>query len=143
VNPGEVLIPIVAISTSMGASILIVFFALLYARHKREMLSKERLAAIEKGMDVPLLDTPHSRHGSPLLSGLTYLGVGVGLTIGMRILMGWHSPWAFGLVVLFIGLAKLIHWFAGGREEWERQRGLDEELQKAYIDRLRSGVAKS
>jgi hypothetical protein len=34
----------------------------------------------------------------------------------------------------------VVHWFAGGKTEWERQRALDEELQKAYIERLRSGL---
>jgi hypothetical protein len=141
----EVVVPVVGMMVpivALACGAVVVYLALRHGRQKRELLSRERLAAIEKGLEVPLLDIPEPRHDeSPLQSALVVLGVGIAVTFALWLLMGTHSPWAFGLIPAFVGVAKLIHWFAGGREDWERQRALDEELRRAYIERLRGGSA--
>jgi hypothetical protein len=129
--------------TALLVSPVIVYLALRHARERREILSRERLAAIEKGLDVlepPMLE----RRSSPLYSGIVMVLGGAALTLAMRIMMGFHSPWGFGLVVVFVGLGKMVHWFVGGREEWKQEKELDEELRRAYIDRLRrTGITRT
>ncbi len=135
-----VLVPIVAVVVSLGAPVLIVYFALKFAQHRREMLNKERMMAIEKGFDVPLLDTPKvAGSTSPLSTALVLIAVGVGATLALLPMIGFRGPALLPAVAAAAGLAKLIHWFLGGKEEWTRQRELDEELRRAYVDRLRSG----
>jgi Flp pilus assembly protein TadB len=141
-GPLLILIPLVAIPVVMAVPILIVYLATRYSRQKREMLSRERLAAIEKGMDVPLIDPPTSRGRilSPLYGALITLGVGMGLTLFMwTIAGGYHGPWGVGIMITLVGIAMLAHWILEGREQWRRDRDLDEELKRAYIERLRSG----
>jgi hypothetical protein len=132
-------VPIMALAISP----VIVYLALKHARERREIQSRERLAAIEKGLDV--LDPPVlTRRTSPLYSGIVMLLGGLALTVAMRIMMGFYSPWGFGLVVVFVGLGKLVHWFVGGREEWKQEKELDDDLRRAFIERLRrAGVQKT
>jgi hypothetical protein len=58
-----------------------VFYAVSHqARVEREMLHRERLAAIEKGLDVPLFDIKEPKNRtSPLRSALVTLALGLGL----------------------------------------------------------------
>jgi hypothetical protein len=133
------LIPITAILMPLG----IVYVVSAAAKHKREVLSRERIVALEKGLDVPLLDPPEkNKQGSPLGVALATVGAGLGICITLKVLESsipaMPSVWAAGLVPMFVGLAMLVHWFAGGREEWKEQRELDNDLRRAYIDRLRN-----
>jgi hypothetical protein len=133
------LIPITAILMPLG----IVYVVSEAAKHKREALSRERIVALEKGLDVPLLDPPERiKQGNPFAAGLATTAAGLGITILLKVL-GASIPampavWPAGLIPMFVGLAMLVHWFAGGKQEWEEQRQLDLELRRAYIDRLRN-----
>jgi hypothetical protein len=79
------LIPILAITVSLGA--LIVWIVTWHRRKMHEIDSrhKERMAAIEKGVDLPPEPpppeqvAPHSRY---LLRGLVWLGVGIAIKFG-------------------------------------------------------------
>lgn len=139
--PFVMLIPLVAIVMSMLATIILVWVGILYAQKRRELLSRERLVAIEKGLDVPVLDAPSTHAGmNPLRAALILLATGGGV-VGASVL----QPLAFGrflmglgIVLMFVGVGQLAYWILGGRAEWERQRTLDEELRRAYIARLQS-----
>ena len=48
------------------------------------------------------------------------------------------SAWMWGFWLGMLGIAMLAHWFLRGRDEWDRNRALNEELRRAYIDRLRT-----
>jgi Domain of unknown function (DUF6249) len=134
------LIPITGIVGSVLLTAFIVYMVSRTNREKREILSRERLLAIEKGMEVPLLELPPIRSlSSPLRGALVVTGLGVGLAFMFASLPGEGHPAAIGGVLVCIGVARLIHWFAGGRDEWQRQQVLDEELRRAYIERLRGG----
>jgi hypothetical protein len=115
--------------------VLIVALAIRAQGRKRERLSRERLAAIEKGLELPLIEAPRPRQRMSSRAGaLLLIGIGIGLSVVL-----WQSgaAWSWGLIPGMIGLALLAQWFSGGKRAWERQRALDEELQLAYIDLLR------
>ena len=124
----EELIPIFGILLGIGgpAVVIIVWFSLNY--HKRRKLMElhhaERMAAIERGMEIPplpieLIDgrsTPKRRR-TALLPGLVWFFVGLAVTVGT--LVGGHDvddfPVFIGLIPLGIGLAYLIYYFVEGR----------------------------
>ena len=57
------LVPIVVMPVIMAVPVIIVALVMRALRHKRELLSRERLAAIEKGLDVPFMDMPDVQQG--------------------------------------------------------------------------------
>ncbi len=122
----------------MAVGTLISYLVGKQAREERAMLNRERLAAIEKGLDVPLFDLKEPRlRRSPLSSALQTLAIGVGLCVPV---LGYGpGAWMWGFLLALLGLAMLTHWLLGGKQEWERERELDEALRRAYIDRLQAG----
>jgi hypothetical protein len=115
--------------------VLIVALAIRAQGRKRERLSRERLAAIEKGLELPLIEAPRPRQRMSSRTGaLLLIGIGIGLSV---VLGQSGAAWSWGLIPGMIGLALLANWLGGGKRAWERQRALDEELQLAYIDLLR------
>src|ERR1700722_1783352 len=122
----EILIPIVAIICVFGLplSIPIIYLVLNYRKRRRliELVHAERLAAIERGMEIPALPIeilgapPVSR--SVLLPGLIWLLVGLALMAGLHGFSGYEgvgglSIW--GLVPTAVGIAYLIYYFVEGR----------------------------
>src|SRR5262245_13711750 len=117
----EVLVPLVALPTMMVVPVLIVLILSRSNRQKRELLSRERLAAIEKGVPMPL-DLPEARRSkNPLRGALVTIGVGIGLTVFFASLQTGNeeAPWGIGVLIALVGLGLLVHWFAGGKKEWE------------------------
>ena len=122
----EELIPIFGILFGIGgpAVIVIVWFTLNY--HKRRKLMElhhtERMAAIERGMEIPplpieLLDgrsTPKRRR-TALLPGLVWFFIGLALVVGALADHDNEIPVFVGMIPLGIGLAYLIYYFVEGR----------------------------
>jgi hypothetical protein len=87
---------------------------------RAELRHKERLAAMEKGLELPpeLEDLDNgkkrSRSGS-LRSGLIGLGVGIVLYFALDRVAGEEVA-LFGLIPAAIGLANLIFYFIEGRK---------------------------
>ena len=48
---------------------------------------------------------------------MIWIGVGLGVSIGGLYLMGANSPWGFGLIPAFVGLAYLISYFVEKRDK--------------------------
>jgi hypothetical protein len=123
------LIPIVAIVFSIGLplSIPIIFMVLNYRKRRRlmELHHAERMAAIERGMDVPplplaLIDGQSGRRRrTSLLPGLVWLFVGLAVLISMQSIADEEAM--LGLIPTGIGLAYLIYYFAEGRKLEARQ----------------------
>ncbi len=111
-----VLIPMVAIVLGIGTAMLAMY---LDFRKKREMIQlyhAERMAAIEKGIELPPLpdgyfsggDTRSSGPAKPRRTGLVLLFLGIGITLAL-----WGSGvvdelWWLGLVPLALGVAFLL-----------------------------------
>jgi hypothetical protein len=116
-----VLIPIVAIVFGIGIGMLSLF---LDYRKKKEMFAmhhKERLAAIEKGMEVPPLPpeffTDNRRvktTGDFLRRGLVLLLVGFAITVALYDTTRHNYLW--GLIPSAIGLANLIYYVVETRK---------------------------
>jgi hypothetical protein len=119
---------------------LVVFLVLRYVARSRELLSAERRAAIEKGLDAPL-DIgvrPRRMLWNPLKTAVLLLGTGLAVTV---VLLG-RPEWVFGLFVIIIGLANLAYYRLAGKEEWTRELALREELHRAFLQRLGAAPAR-
>lgn len=111
------LIPILSVTVSLAA--LIVWIVMWYRRrmHEVDCRHKERMAAIEKGADLPPEPLPQpdrvpsrSRY---LLRGLVWLGIGLAITFGGR---DWlqDSVGGSGWIAVAVGIAYLIFYFVEG-----------------------------
>jgi Domain of unknown function (DUF6249) len=117
-----IFIPIVAIIFGIGIGMLSMY---LDYRKKREFFQlhhQERLAAIDKGMEVPPLPVeffqdPRRRprtNADYLRRGLVWLLVGIALSVALYYQHGGASLW--GLVPAAAGLANLLFYFIQGRQ---------------------------
>jgi hypothetical protein len=112
------LIPILTVTVSLGA--LIVWIVVWYRRrmHEVDCRHKERMAAIEKGLELPPESLPQPEQMPPrsryLLRGLIWLGVGLAITFGGRDFLGAPVGGA-GWIAVAVGTAYLIFYFAEGR----------------------------
>src|SRR5215469_3673329 len=111
------LIPIISVTVSLGA--LIVWIVVWYRRrmHEVDCRHKERMAAIEKGLELPPDSLPQPEHMAPrsryLLRGLIWLGVGLAITFGGR---DWlQGPLGgSGWIAVAVGAAYLIFYVVEG-----------------------------
>jgi Domain of unknown function (DUF6249) len=111
------LIPILSVTVSLGA--LIVWIVVRYRRrmHEVDCRHKERMAAIEKGLELPPESLPQPAQMPPrsryLLRGLIWLGVGLAITFGGR---DWlQAPMGgSGWIAVAVGAAYLIFYFVEG-----------------------------
>ncbi|MBL9169879.1 MAG: hypothetical protein JNN07_19235 [Verrucomicrobiales bacterium] len=131
------LIPIIAIVMGCSIPMLLFFFEYLKKKQLYSAIHQERVAAIDKGLDLPPWPeglfrnhevTPHPRRY--LRRGLIW--VFVGISLGISIYYGGKgSPQRaiFGLIPFAIGLANLIYYRMEGRNEtadWEKERAKEE-----------------
>lgn len=121
-----VLIPIIAITLGLGCAIVAVVGSHRRRLHELEFRHLERMAAIEKGMELPPdpappnhLESYYSERRSPsggsryLLRGLVWLGIGFALVMpGYRF---DHDYWSFGWIAVAVGGAYLVYYFVEGR----------------------------
>jgi hypothetical protein len=105
-----------------------------------EALSRERIAAIEKGVPLPEPKPKHpkppERSGHPLKATFAVLAIGIALLVGLA---PSHRVW--GMVVTALGIAGICYWFVAGRNEWQRQQVMEEEMHRAYVDYLKAQAA--
>src|ERR1700741_4209367 len=112
------LIPIISVTVSLGA--LIVWIVVRHRRrmHEVDCRHKERMAAIEKGLELPPESLPPPEQTPPrsryLLRGLIWLGVGLAITVGGG---DWvPAPMGgAGRIAVAVGAAYLIFYFLEGR----------------------------
>ncbi len=119
------MIPIIAIV--MGIGVVMLTLTLNYRRRKEmfALYHQERMAAIEKGAELPPLPDAFFTEKGPevrsprrsLLSGLILLFLGVALTAALWVEAPSHCLW--GLLPVGVGLAYLVYYFAVGRKEAE------------------------
>jgi hypothetical protein len=118
-----VMIPIIAIVMGIGVAMLGMWLDYRKKREIFELHHKERLAAIEKGMDVPPLPPelfqsnkrPYGRLPADYLRrGLVWSIVGVGVFAAMRI---EHDNGAsYALIAVAVGVANLLMYLYQSRQ---------------------------
>lgn len=118
------LIPIIAIFMSL---LIPIVHQILDYRRRRDIVEahhKERLAGIERGMDIPPLPEsffrPLERNERPrhLLTGMIWLFIGVGICLFLGTVADDEPGVAYlGLIPGGVGLAYLIYYFVEGRNE--------------------------
>jgi hypothetical protein len=116
---------------------LVVFLALRYLGRSRELLSAERRAAIEKGVDAPMdvaTGLPRRFRWNPLKLAILLIGAGVGF--GLASVLGSRDLLMYGVFIISIGVANLVYYRLGGKQEWEREAALHDELFRAHVRRL-------
>ena len=108
IDPEVVAVSIPVISVLGGVFIAIV--AIVMGARKKELLHKERLIAMEKGLELPAIDPPRPRreaYRANRTGGLVMTFLGIGLTIAI-----WTSAGAeggvWGLIPLAIGIGLLV-----------------------------------
>ena len=108
----EFMIPI----SMFGAVVLIIWFAVNAQYKRRQMEHKERMLAIEKGMDIPpslVEDKPKKpKHHNPYTAALVWIAIGVGMAFyGFLFPSEWEAGpgfYSFAAIPLCVGIALLI-----------------------------------
>jgi len=102
-----------------GILIPLGFFALVLAIVYLNIRKKERILMLEKGADPSLFESKKQSNGS-LKWGLFLVGIGVGLIIAnilaKNYLMTEEAAY-FSMIFLFGGIALVISYFLGKKEE--------------------------
>ena len=118
-------IPILAI---VGAFVMIITRIVTQARLE-ELVRKERIAAIERGVDPAKLqpitgsefyalgDNRLRRAHGLMIGGLILLAIGIGLTLVLYVVEPHERQWTIGIVPLFVGAALLL----SSRIIWPRE----------------------
>jgi hypothetical protein len=113
------LIPIVTIVLGVGIAIVAIVTSHREKQKRAELRHRERMAAIEKGIELPLDPDPDAepkKSGSALKSGLISLFLGIVLYIAIREVTGDDIA-LFGLIPAAIGVGTLISYFVEGRKK--------------------------
>jgi hypothetical protein len=107
------IIPIAAIVCTM----VVIIFALYFKHRRRELISRERLAMVEKGLELPdalLAESAPLGPSGYLLRGLIWLLTGIGLAVffvAMGLIEGDKEDFAMATLALIpagVGIAYLI-----------------------------------
>ena len=120
-----ILIPLFAIVFGIGIAVVAIITKHRQDLQRNELRHRERLAAIEKGIELPPElaadngngngDGGGSRRGRYLRTGLTTLFVGIVLYFALLNLVGEEVA-LFGLIPAAVGVANLIFYFVEGRK---------------------------
>ena len=137
-DSAEVLVPLFGMMFGLGLPVaaVITWIALNYRKRRRlmELHHTERMAAIERGMEIPplpieLIDGRSAKkRRTSLLPGLVWFFIGLAVVIGSQSMHDDDMPVITGLIPLGIGLAYLIYYFIEGRKIEARQ--MEHELQE-------------
>ena len=147
-NP-EVAGPVLSMLVLFAGSLGVVALVLRHKRAVRELLSRERLAALDKGVEIPWeADIPRPRRSRRLhlKVGILLTGAAVGLArVALFVPGSQDRAIIFGWASFFVafGLTNILYDRIAGRAEWERSVTLDEALTRAYIRRLEGGEPRT
>lgn len=110
-------IPIIGIVLGVTIAIITIVTNHRQKLQRNDMRHKERLAAIEKGLEIPPdpVEPENGRKGGSLRSGLVGLFVGVVLYFALDAVVDSDVA-LFGLIPAAIGLANLIFHFVESRK---------------------------
>jgi len=121
-----VMIPIIAIIFGVGIGVVWVIAAHRQRMQRADFRHRERLAAIDKGLELPpdpMDADPNATARRPrhLLRGLVLLLVGLALTAALG--QTGSEGYLFGLIPAAAGLGYLLYYIIEGRHEAARALG--------------------
>jgi len=140
-------IPLFGIIFAVGGPVaFFIVIAVLKHRTRRDLIERyhiERMAAIERGMDVPawkpeFLQAPTRRRPrTSLLPGLVWFFIGIALLVFFLDISSHdiHAPRYIGLIPTAVGLAYLVYYFVEGREIERRHIEAQEQQLKSSESR--------
>ena len=109
---GHALIPLTAIVMVFGLPVFILLLVLMFGHRKRRQKMDLIKTYLDAGKDVPeqILREFSGAGDNSLKRGVTPVAVGLGMIVASFILEDSTELAAFGLIPLFIGLARLVYW---------------------------------
>ncbi len=122
-----VFVPIVAIIFGVAVAVVSIIGTHRQRMQRTELRHRERLAAIEKGLELP--PDPPEQESTParrprhLLRGLVFLFVGLALTAAFYQNHSDGFPFLYGLIPVAAGIAYLLYYVIEGRHEVPRANG--------------------
>ena len=131
-GPQELVFIIPIVGIVIGGAIAMWSMALNYRKRREfyELHHRERMAAIDKGVELPPLPEAFFLDGAGpkapfhpsryLLKGLIWFFIGIGIGVTLYAAEGREEA-LFGSVPVCIGLAYLIYYFAAARQEVPEQ----------------------
>jgi Domain of unknown function (DUF6249) len=110
------LIPILGVVLGVGVAVVVIVTSHREKQKRAELRHRERIAAIEKGMEIPPDPEPdvEVRKGGSLKSGLAGLFLGMVLYFALRQVAD-DDVALFGLIPAAFGVASLISYFVESR----------------------------
>jgi hypothetical protein len=107
------------IAVIIVVSVIYVGYQQWLQHHKRLMIHRERVAAIERGVTLPPLDVELQRKNLGvqrllLLAGLSWISLGIGLFPFMHVMARYHTRGEFGgmqwlaVPLVLIGVSHLV-----------------------------------
>ena len=113
-----VFVPIIAILAGIAIAIVCVLANHRQRLQRTELRHRERLAAIEKGFelppDPPEADPKRNDQGRFLRHGLVLVAIGATVAAAMMQLPG-EEPYLFGFIPAAIGIAYVLYYFLYAR----------------------------
>ena len=112
-----IMIPLSAVILGISAGIVGIVSRHRQLLQRTELRHKERMAALEKGIDLPP-DPPEMDVRRPrfLLKGLVWSFTGAGIYLALDALAGADEA-KLGLIPVAVGLAYLVYYAVQGRKE--------------------------
>lgn len=107
------------------ATVILIVYLALQARSKRnEMEHKERMLALERGVDIPITPSHHQKERkcrNPYAWPFAFIGIGLAMVLGNLFAGDFELTWSF--IPLFIGAGLLIaHYLYYKRQQTPEKR---------------------
>ena len=106
----EATVAILAITLSLGMPIIILMLVLFFSYRKRRQRMDLIQSFVSAGKDVPVQLLDEASETDPLRSGINLVAIGLGVVVALQ-WAGAGEAAAFGLIPLFIGLARLGYYY--------------------------------
>jgi hypothetical protein len=96
---------------AIGGGLGVAYYSVWLQSKAREMVHRERMAMIEKGLAPAALtgaEPARRRRTYQRASGINMICIGLGLAIMMGLMVGWGMIWVGAIIALF-GVANLVN----------------------------------